>query len=191
MRRNILMFGPPGSGKGTQAVRIAERHELAHVSTGDMLREAMAAGTDLGLQVKAIVERGDLVTDDLMLGLVKERLAQPDAAQGFLLDGFPRTVAQAEGLMELLGAENKALDLVILLDVADDELVKRALARGRTDDTEETIRHRLDVYRQQTEPVLATLDGKVEIGRVPGIGAIDEITQRIERVLDAEDSAQG
>ena len=150
----------------------------------------MEAGTDLGLQVKAIVERGDLVTDDLMLGLVKERLAEDDAAQGFLLDGFPRTVAQAEGLLEMLGGENKALDAVILLDVEDDELVRRALARGRADDNEETIRHRLDVYRSQTEPVLAELDGKVPVVRIAGTGEIDEITERIERGLDADDSSQ-
>jgi len=163
---------------------------MAHISTGDMLRAAMEAGTDLGLQVKAIVERGDLVTDDLMLGLVKERLAEDDAAQGFLLDGFPRTVAQAEGLLEMLGGENKALDAVILLDVEDDELVRRALARGRADDNEETIRHRLDVYRSQTEPVLAELDGKVPVVRIAGTGEIDEITERIERGLDADDSSQ-
>jgi adenylate kinase len=189
MRRNILIFGPPGSGKGTQAARIAERRGLAHISTGDMLRAAMAAGSDLGLRVKAIVERGDLVTDELMLDLVRERLGQSDAGRGFLLDGFPRTVPQAEGLLGLLRREKKALDLVILLDVADDELVKRALARGRSDDNESTIRHRLNVYRQQTEPVLEVLDGRVSVAHVDGIGGIDEITERIERALDAEHPA--
>jgi len=191
MRRYLLMFGPPGSGKGTQAERIAQRRCLAHISTGDMLRAAMAASTELGLRVKAVVERGDLVTDELMLDLVRERLGQADAAQGFLLDGFPRTVPQADGLLKLLGRGKQALDLVILLDVADDELVTRALARGRADDAEATIRHRLRVYRQQTEPVLAMLDGKVAVAEIDGIGGIETITERIERALDAEDSSQG
>lgn len=191
MRRNILIFGPPGSGKGTQAARIAERRDIAHISTGDMLREAVAAETDLGLQVRAIIERGDLVTDELMLGLVKERLGQADAKEGFLLDGFPRTVAQAESLLELAAKENRPIELVVLLDVPDEELLERALARGRADDTKETIHHRLSVYREQTEPVLEALAGKVTIETIDGVGDLDSITERIERVLDAANSPQG
>jgi adenylate kinase len=156
-----------------------------------MLRAAVAGGTDLGLQVKAIIERGDLVTDELMLGLVRERLGQADTREGFLLDGFPRTVNQAEGLLALLSKADRPLDVVLLLDVDDDELVRRALARGRADDSEETIRHRLNVYREQTEPVLAQLSGKVAVERVEGTGELETITRSIELVLDAADTTQG
>jgi adenylate kinase len=182
--RNILIMGPPGSGKGTQAARIAERRDLAHISTGDMLRAAMAAGSELGKRVKDIVDRGDLVPDDLMLELVLDRLGQPDAAGGFLLDGFPRTVAQAEALHAALDGD-RTLELIVLLEVPEDVLVDRALARGRVDDTEETIRHRQRVYRDSTRPVLEALEGKVERVDVDGVGEIDEITRRIEAALDA------
>jgi len=190
VRRNILMFGPPGSGKGTQAARIAQRRGLVHISTGDILRDAVAAGTKMGLQVKAIIERGDLVTDELMFGLVKERLRQADTLEGFLLDGFPRTVNQAEGLLALLSMAGRQLDVVLLLDVDDDELVRRAVARGRADDDEGTIRHRLNVYREQTEPVLEALAGRVGIEKIGGVGDLDSITGSIELVLDAADTSQ-
>lgn len=190
MRRNILMFGPPGSGKGTQAARIAQRRGLVHISTGDILRDAVAAGTKMGLQVKAIIERGDLVTDELMFGLVKERLRQADTLEGFLLDGFPRTVNQAEGLLALLSMAGRQLDVVLLLDVDDDELVRRAVARGRADDDEGTMRHRLNVYREQTEPVLEALAGRVGIEKIGGVGDLDSITGSIELVLDAADTSQ-
>ena len=190
MRRNILMFGPPGSGKGTQAARIAQRRGLVHISTGDILRDAVAAGTKMGLQVKAIIERGDLVTDELMFGLVKERLRQADTLEGFLLDGFPRTVNQAEGLLALLSMAGRQLDVVLLLDVDDDELVRRAVARGRADDDEGTIRHRLNVYREQTEPVLEALAGRVGIEKIGGVGDLESITGSIELVLDAADTSQ-
>lgn len=179
MARNLLIMGPPGSGKGTQAARIAERRGLAHISTGDMLRAAMAAGTVLGKRVKDIVDGGDLVPDDLMLELVLYRLGQPDAKNGFLLDGFPRTVAQAEALMEALQGD-QVLEQIILLEVPDEVLVKRALARGRADDNEDTIRHRLRVYQDSTRPVLAALDGRLERADIDGVGGIEEITSRIE-----------
>lgn len=189
MVRNVLMMGPPGSGKGTQAVRLAERRGWAHISTGDMLRAAMAAGTELGSRVKDIVERGDLVPDDLMCDLVEQRLNEPDTENGFLLDGFPRTVEQAEGLMERM-AESRKLDCVVLLRVADEVLIERALSRGRADDTEDTIRHRLEVYRRQTRPVLDFLDDRVRRVEIDGVGGIDEITVRIERALDAANPAE-
>jgi adenylate kinase len=176
-------MGPPGSGKGTQAARIAERRGLAHISTGDMLRAAMAAGSELGRRVKDIVDRGDLVPDELMLQLVLDRLQQPDAAAGFLLDGFPRTVAQAEALYEALEGD-RALDRIILLEVPEEVLIQRALGRGRVDDTEETVRHRLAVYRDSTRPVLDALKGKIERVDIDGVGEIDEITARIESALD-------
>ena len=177
-------MGPPGSGKGTQAARIAERRGLAHISTGDMLRAAMAAGSKLGSRVKDIVDRGDLVPDDLMLELVLDRLSQPDAAEGFLLDGFPRTVAQADALVAALNG-SRVLERIILLEVPDEVLVERVLARGRTDDTEETIRHRLRVYIESTQPVLDTLEGRLDRVDIDGVGTIEEITARIERALDA------
>ena len=189
MANNVLIMGPPGSGKGTQAARIAAKRGIAHISTGDMLRAAISEGSELGVQVKEILDRGDLVSDELMLGLVKERLAKPDAEKGFLLDGFARTVAQADALLEAL-KEDGGLDAIILMHVPHDDLVKRALGRGRADDTEDTIRHRLQVYQDQTKPVLAALEGKVPRRDVDGIGDIDEITQRIEDALDAEDTAQ-
>lgn len=176
-------MGPPGSGKGTQAERIAARRGLAHISTGDMLRAAMEAGTELGKRVKDIVDRGDLVPDELMLELVLARLAEKDAANGFLLDGFPRTVAQAEALHGALTGD-EALERIILLDVPEEVIVERALARGRADDTEETIRHRLRVYQESTRPVLDALEGRVDRVDVDGVGAIDEITGRIEAALD-------
>jgi adenylate kinase len=176
-------MGPPGSGKGTQAARIAERRGLAHISTGDMLRAAMAAGNELGRRVKDIVDRGDLVPDELMLELVLDRLRQPDAADGFLLDGFPRTVAQAEALYVALEGD-RALDRIILLEVPEEVLIRRALGRGRVDDTEETVRHRLEVYHDSTRPVLDALEGKVERVNIDGVGEIEEITARIESALD-------
>jgi len=185
MSGRALIMGPPGSGKGTQAERICDRRGIAHISTGDMLREAMAAGTELGEQVKAVVDSGNLVGDDLMLALVDERLKQDDARAGFLLDGFPRTVPQADGLLGLVGGNG--LHCVLLLQVDDEVLTKRLLGRGRTDDTAETIGHRLAVYREQTEPVLAFLGGRgLAIETIDGEGTVDEITDRIERVLDAE-----
>jgi adenylate kinase len=183
----LLMFGPPGSGKGTQAARLAERRKMVHISTGEMLRAAMAAKTELGQRVKSLVDAGDLVPDALMLDLVENRLAEVDAQEGFLLDGFPRTVAQAEGLFEKLG-DDGALDGVLRLSVPDDELVRRALARGRVDDSEETIRHRLDVYRRQTEPVLGCLEGRLPIFDIDGLGGLDDITELIEKELDAANS---
>ncbi len=178
-------MGAPGSGKGTQAELVARRRSLAHISTGEMLRAAMAAGTVLGRRVKEVVERGDLVDDALMLEMVEARLSEPDARKGFLLDGFPRTVPQAESLLRVLGKDGRTLDMVLVLSVSDAEILKRNLARGRADDTEQTIRYRLEVYRKQTEPVLAYLRAEVPVAEVDGTGAVEEIAGRIDRVLDA------
>jgi adenylate kinase len=179
-------MGPPGSGKGTQAARLAVRQGLAHISTGDMLRAAIAAESELGQSVKAILVAGDLVPDELMLKLVKDRLEESDTDGGFLLDGFPRTVAQARGLLAALEGE-KQLEAVILLVVPEEELVRRALGRGRSDDTEDTIRHRLQVYHDQTKPVLEELKGRLPIREVIGVGSMDEITARIEAALGARE----
>ena len=184
MAQHVLIMGPPGSGKGTQAALIAEKRGMAHISTGDMLRAAIAEGTDIGKRVKSVLDRGDLVSDELMLALVKERISRPDAREGgFILDGFPRTVAQADALLEELD-EDRQLDGIVLMLVPEEELVRRALGRGRTDDTEDTIRHRLKVYDEQTKPVLAALEGRVPRRDVDGIGSVEEITKRIEDAID-------
>jgi len=185
MGRRLLLLGPPGAGKGTQAALLAAAVGIPHVSTGEMLRAAVAAGTELGRRAEAIMAVGELVPDELVIGIVVERLAAPEAACGYLLDGFPRNEAQANSLAAALGDD--ALELVILLDVADDELVarllSRAVAEGRVDDTEETIRRRLEVYREQTEPLIAYYEGRGILAAVDGLGAIDEVFGRAVMAL--------
>ena len=149
----MLILGPPGAGKGTQAELICSALGIPHMSTGEMLRDHAARGTELGVRAQAIMEAGDLVPDELVIAMVKERLAEPEAACGFLLDGFPRTAPQAEALDRELA--DGPLDVVVNVEVDEEELVSRMLARGRADDTEETVRNRFVVYRQQTEPLIA------------------------------------
>jgi adenylate kinase len=182
---NLILFGPPGAGKGTQARLIAERHGIPQISTGDMLREAVANDTELGRRAKAVMERGDLVSDDLILGIVRERLERADCRSGFILDGFPRTVAQAEALDKLLVQQGRDPACVVSLRVVDEELTRRILSRGegRPDDTEKAVRNRLAVYRRETEPVLAHY-GAASI-EVDGIGSIDEVASRIAKELEA------
>ena len=188
MATRVVIMGPPGSGKGTQAARICAKREMAHVSTGEMLRNAMEAESPLGRAVKAVVERGDLVSDEQMLDLVKERLVQDDCKGGFMLDGYPRTLPQAESLLAMMADYGAGgLEAVLLLQVPREQIVERLMARGRNDDTRETIEHRLDVYRDLTEPVLRYLESRdVGIDRIDGSGTIHEITERIEGVLDAD-----
>lgn len=175
MGRRILFLGPPGAGKGTQAKLLAQALGVPHVSTGEMLRSAVAADTDLGRRAATIMAAGELVPDDLVIALVEERLAEDDAACGYLLDGFPRNVDQARALTDAIG--DHAIELALLLEVPEDEIVdrllKRAEAEGRADDTEETIRRRLEVYREETEPLVAHYEAIVL--RVEGIGTIEEI----------------
>jgi len=181
--RRILFLGPPGAGKGTQASMLARALGVPHVSTGDMLRAAVAADTELGRRAAAIMARGDLVPDELVVSLVRERLDEPDAVCGYLLDGFPRNVAQAEALDEAVGDD--AIEVVILLEVPEGELVARLLRRaaeqGRVDDNEETIRNRLRVYRRETEPLVAHYGNRVV--SVDGVGTIDEVFARIVLAL--------
>ena len=182
MARRILFLGPPGAGKGTQAAMLTTALGVPHISTGVMLREAVAAGTDLGRQVAAIMEAGDLVSDDLVVAIVDERLAADDARCGYLLDGFPRNVAQAEALED---AVVDAVGTVILLDVETDELVGRLLKRaeqeGRADDNEETIRRRLAVYEAETAPLVEYYgDGVI---RIDGVGSIEEVFSRVALAL--------
>jgi adenylate kinase len=184
---NLLIFGPPASGKGTQAALLCERRHLVHISTGEILREAVAAGTELGRRVQGIMESGSLVDDETMLELVESRLQQPDVQEGFLLDGFPRTVPQAQALLGFLDGAGRPLTRVVVLRVDDEEiLVQRALGRKRADDSEEAVRTRLRKYREQTEPVLAFLDGRVPLAKVNGVGSIQEIAERVDRAVDAE-----
>lgn len=177
----IVLFGPPGAGKGTQAQRIAAAYGIPHISTGDMLRQAVATATPLGRQVEEILERGHLVPDDLIGAVIAERIAQPDAAAGFLLDGFPRTVPQVAILERALGG--KRLDRVVMLVVPDAVVEARILGRAqsgeggavRADDRIETIRERLRVYKQQTEPVAEVYRRQGLLAEVDGTGTIDEV----------------
>jgi adenylate kinase len=185
----LLIVGPPGAGKGTQAAMLSQLFDIPTISTGDIFRANIAGETELGLQVKAIVDAGDYVPDELTNQLVTDRLSDADADGGFLLDGYPRTVDQVRYLEELLSARGHQLDAVIRL-VADTEAVVerlrlRALQLGRTDDTEDAIRHRQDVYRRETEPLLAVFREKGLLIEVDGLGAIDEVAGRILEQLAA------
>ena len=186
MGRRLLLLGPPGAGKGTQATLVRTAVGIPHISTGEMLRDQIGRGTELGLAAKEIMDAGNLVSDEIVIAMVDDRLSQPDAACGFLLDGFPRTVAQAEALDDLLG-DQRPLEAVISLEVIEDEVVQRLLDRaakeGRADDNEETIRNRMQVYRDQTEPLIAYYAEAGIVRPVDGMGAIEEIFGRIAAVL--------
>jgi adenylate kinase len=185
----ILLLGPPGSGKGTQGKLLSERLGVPAISTGDILRQAVREGTPLGRQAQAIMAKGDLVPDDLMIGLIRERVAQRDARDGFILDGFPRTVPQAEALDGLLSGNGDALSAVLNFSVPEPELVERMLQRaraeGREDDRPETIRERLRVYRDKTEPLIGYYRKRDVVGDVQGVGTIPEIASRVQSILEA------
>jgi len=180
----IVFIGPPGAGKGTQAVRLCETYRLAHLSTGDMLRAARDAQTEVGRQADVYMSSGRLVPDSIILDIVAERLGEPDCQAGYVLDGFPRTVAQAEALDARLAQQETPLDVILELQVDDEELFQRLAGRGRADDTPEVIRQRLVAYRQQTEPVLDYYHKADLIKTIDGLGSIDEIFQRVKAVLD-------
>lgn len=179
----FLIVGPQGSGKGTQGVLVAEAFGVPAISTGDVFRENISGRTELGSRVQAIVEAGDLVPDELTCELVRDRLAQPDAARGFLLDGFPRNRAQVADLEEFLAGRDEALDAVIELSVPRDESIsrlrQRAIDQGRTDDTEQVIANRLAIYERETAPILEEYRGKGLVVQVDGVGTLDEVTERI------------
>jgi len=185
----LLIVGPQGSGKGTQGVRIAETFGIPVVSTGDIFRTNIKGGTELGQKVTAILDRGDLVPDELTGEIVRDRLAQDDAANGFLLDGYPRNTAQVGHLEEFLAGRGESLDAVILLDVPRDESISRlslrAIEQGRSDDTEDAIAHRLDIYERETAPIIDVYSEKGIVDRIDGVGSLDEITERIVAALDA------
>lgn len=174
----MVIFGRQGAGKGTQCLRLVEHFGVAHISTGDMLRGAVAAGTELGKAAKAVMDAGNLVSDEIILGIVRERLAMDDCrTNGFVLDGFPRTTAQAQGLVEILGDDE--LHAVVDLDVPIDEVTTRMKARGRDDDTDEGIARRLELYEQETRPVLSWFDDRGLLVTVDGLGTEEEITERL------------
>lgn len=185
----LLIVGPQGSGKGTQGVRIAEAFGIPVISTGDVFRANIAQGTELGLRVKAIVEAGSLVPDELTNELVRDRLAQPDAAAGFLLDGYPRNVGQVADLDDFLGGRGEHLDVVIELAVPREEsiarLALRAAEQGRTDDTEEVIARRLDIYERETAPILDVYGERDAVETIDGVGTLEEIAARIVAALES------
>jgi adenylate kinase len=183
----LLIVGPPGAGKGTQAARISERFDIPTISTGDIFRSNIADQTDLGKQVKAIVDAGDYVPDSLTNALVTDRLDEADAAGGFLLDGYPRTTDQVEYLANLLASHGHSLDAVIRLVADQDEIVRRlrqrAIDQGRVDDSEEAIRHRQEVYIRETAPLIDMFRAQGLLVEVDGLGPIDEVTGRIFAAL--------
>jgi len=185
--RRLLLLGPPGAGKGTQARRLVESLGIPQISTGDMLRAAVREGTALGQQAKALMNDGKLVPDALVIGIVEERLAKPDAATGFVLDGFPRTAAQAEALDALLARRGERLERCVALEVDEDAIVKRLLKRGelegRSDDNETTIRERMRVYRIETEPLVAYYRARSVLRTVDGMGSEDTIAARVAEAL--------
>lgn len=176
----LLFIGPPGAGKGTQASRVAERLGIPHISTGDMFRHHVSNGTELGAKVEAIMAAGDYVPDEITVAMLKQRIAEPDAKPGFILDGFPRTVVQVEALDTLIGEDG--LDGVVVFTVDDSELVERMLSRGRPDDTADTIRNRFEVYQDQTQPLLDIYEARGVTVSVDGQGDMDDVT---DRVVDA------
>ncbi len=185
----ILVFlGPPGAGKGTQAARVAERLGLKKISTGDILRDHVRRGTELGKKVAPIMERGDLVPDDLILAIIKEELKELPVVR-VLFDGFPRTLAQAQALDALLAEMGLQVDAAVLLDVPEDELVARLLKRaqeeGRADDNEATIRRRLEVYKADTEPVVDYYARRGVLFRLQGVGPVEDITECILKTIGA------
>ena len=181
----LIVMGRQGAGKGTQCVRLSSHYGVPHISTGDMLREAVADDTDLGRQAKVLMDAGNLVPDDLMEGIVRDRLAKPDARAGWLLDGYPRTVGQVEFLQSLAGAGQAFVDAALNIDVPLDVAMERMLSRGREDDTEDAIRRRLDLYEQETAPLRAWFADHDLLTEVDGDGTEDEVFARLIAAVDA------
>lgn len=194
-RQRLVLLGPPGSGKGTQADRLARALGLPAISTGEMVRAAMEKGSDLGRRVESIVNSGSLVDDQTMAEIVRQRLAEEDAQQGFILDGYPRTLPQVDDLEEILAELGVELDRAVMIEVPQEELVRRMTARGRADDTEDVIRHRLEVYREQTAPVVERYRRLGVLVTVDGFRTIDEVHRSILAALgehaDAVTEARG
>jgi len=181
MKQRLLFLGPPGAGKGTQAQRLASREGLLHLSTGDLLRAEVQAGTPLGQEAEAVMARGELVSDALVLAIVRSRLEHHSG--GWLLDGFPRNLPQAEALEHLLTSLNQQIEQVILLELDDAVLIQRLLARGRADDNAEVIANRLNVYREQTAPLIAHYENQGLLRRLDGVGSIEAIEEGLASLL--------
>lgn len=185
---NIVIFGPPGAGKGTQAKYVIEKYNLMHLSTGDMLRAAQAAGTELGNRVAAIMDAGDLVSDEIVIALIEERLQNNPDAAGFIFDGFPRTIPQAEALDQLLTDNGNPINNFVSIEVPEDELIARLLKRaeeqGRPDDTREVIENRIKEYETKTLPVATYYTKQGKLSPVEGLGSINDIFARIAKILD-------
>ena len=182
MKTRLLFLGPPGAGKGTQAARLCEANGMSHLSTGDLLRSEVSAGTALGLEAEAVMNRGELVSDELVLAIVESQM-KTLSGSGWLLDGFPRTVPQANALEPLLKELEQPIEAVVLLELDDAVLIERLLARGRDDDNEVVIRNRLEVYREKTSPLISFYQDKGLLVSVQANGSVEEITQRITEIL--------
>ncbi len=184
---NFIFFGPPGAGKGTQAKLISKEFDLIHLSTGEILRSAIEKQTPLGQQAKSYVDKGELVPDDIIIGLIRNRLQSYDNPKGFIFDGFPRTIKQAEAFDQMLAELGSEITAVIRIKVTDDEILKRLLNRakieGRTDDTPEVIQHRLEVYRKNTEPLIDFYKKQNKLYEVDGLGTIEEVNERIKQII--------
>jgi adenylate kinase len=192
---NLILFGPPGSGKGTQSEKIVEKFGLIHLSTGNLLRQEIADKTPLGMEAKNFMDKGQLVPNEVVIGMIDSSLEKHQGAKGFLFDGFPRTVAQAEALDKLLSLKKTSINKVIALEVVEEELIKRLVKRGetsgRSDDTnEEVIRKRFAVYKDETEPVADYYKQQQKFEVIRGLGTIDEIFKAIDTLIEAEINSQ-
>jgi len=186
---NLILFGPPGSGKGTQAAKLVEQYELLHISTGDLFRYEMGNNTPLGQEAKSYIEKGELVPDEVTVGMLRNKVEANLDVEGYIFDGFPRTVPQADALDNLLAENGNEVSLLVMLDVPDDELVKRLLLRGETsgradDINEAIIRNRIEVYKSETTPVFEYYAQKGKASKVYGVGAIEEIFGRLCAEID-------
>ncbi len=186
---NLILFGPPAAGKGTQAKRLVDGRNMVQLSTGDMLRAAIASGSELGKKVAGVMERGELVTDEIVIALIEERLPETEAAGGAIFDGFPRTLAQAKALDDMLAKRGKKIDLVVRLKVDDAALIERIAGRfaesGRSDDNPESFKVRLAAYNDNTAPLLPYYEGQKKLAQVDGMGSIDTVAAAIDKALDA------
>lgn len=183
----LIFLGPPGAGKGTQAKIFLERAGIVQISTGDILRAAVANGTELGKQAKSFMDKGELVPDSVVIGIIEQRIREPDCQKGFVLDGFPRTIEQAQALDAILEKLGLSIDHVVNFEVPDDELVRRLMGRavqeGRSDDNPESIKNRLQIFKDKTQPLISYYEQKGKLRHVAGLGSTAEIAERVKAVV--------